>query len=117
MQENNYFVYKHTFPNNKVYIGITQQQPEKRWKNGLGYDSHQEIMKRAIKKYGWNNIKHDILFQNLSKDEACKKYSTQFDGICPDSFLVSDLSSFLTILNTTKAQSGITLGSRCKYPP
>ena len=73
MQENNYFVYKHTFPNNKVYIGITQQQPEKRWKNGLGYDSHQEIMKRAIKKYGWNNIKHDILFQNLSKNEACKK--------------------------------------------
>jgi len=73
LEGNNYFVYKHTFPNNKVYIGITQQQPEKRWKNGLGYDSHQKIMKRAIKKYGWNNIKHEILFQDLSKDEACKK--------------------------------------------
>ena len=29
MVENNYFVYKHTFPNNKVYIGITQQEPKK----------------------------------------------------------------------------------------
>lgn len=69
----NYTVYKHTFPNNKVYIGITQQEPEKRWKNGLGYDAHQTLMKRAIKKYGWKNIKHEILFQNLSKDKACKK--------------------------------------------
>ena len=57
LEEHNYIVYKHTFPNNKVYIGITQQNPEKRWKKGLGYDSHQTLMKRAIKKYGWNNIK------------------------------------------------------------
>lgn len=73
MQDKCYTVYKHTFPNNKVYIGITQQEPEKRWKKGLGYDSHQKIMKRAIKKYGWENIKHEILFQNLNRDEACKK--------------------------------------------
>lgn len=73
MEEYNYIVYKHTFPNNKVYIGITQQEPEKRWKNGLGYDEHQKIMQRAIKKYGWNNIKHEILFQKISRKEAYKK--------------------------------------------
>ena len=73
MENKKYYVYKHTFPNNKVYIGITQQEPEKRWKKGLGYDSHQILMKRAIKKYGWNNIKHEILFKNLSKNDACKK--------------------------------------------
>ena len=73
MENKNYTVYKHTFPNNKVYIGITQQEPEKRWKNGLGYDAHQTLMKRAIKKYGWINIKHEILFTNLSKEEACDK--------------------------------------------
>ena len=73
MVENNYFVYKHTFPNNKVYIGITQQEPEKRWKNGLGYDAHQKIMKRAIQKYDWENIKHEILYKNLSKNEAWNK--------------------------------------------
>lgn len=73
MEEKKYYVYKHTFPNNKVYIGITRQEPEKRWKNGLGYNAHQPIMKRAIKKYGWQNIKHEILFENLTKEQACKK--------------------------------------------
>ena len=73
MEEKNYYVYKHTFPNNKVYIGITRQEPEKRWKNGLGYYTHQPLMKRAIKKYGWQNIKHEILYKNLNKYEACNK--------------------------------------------
>ena len=73
MSKSNYCVYKHTFPNNKVYIGITQQEPEKRCKNGLGYDAHQTLMKRAIKKYGWQNIKHEILFKKLTKEQACKK--------------------------------------------
>lgn len=29
-----YVVYKHTCPNGKVYIGITSQKPEHRWKKG-----------------------------------------------------------------------------------
>lgn len=29
---NNYIVYKHTIPSEKVYIGITSMKPEKRWK-------------------------------------------------------------------------------------
>lgn len=67
-----YKVYKHTFPNNKVYIGITGQEVNKRWRNGWGY-SHNNYLKNAIKKYGWDNIKHDILFDDLTKDEACQK--------------------------------------------
>lgn len=27
---NNYYVYKHSTPNNKVYIGITKQNPNRR---------------------------------------------------------------------------------------
>ena len=30
-------VYKHVLPNNKIYIGITKQNPLLRWKNGHGY--------------------------------------------------------------------------------
>ena len=68
----NYFVYKHTCPNGKIYIGITSQKPTKRWKNGFGYrkDSH---IYNAIIKYGWDNIKHEILFSNLTKDQAENK--------------------------------------------
>lgn len=33
-----YFLYKHTFPNGKVYIGITSRvNPERRWLGGRGY--------------------------------------------------------------------------------
>jgi len=72
MQDKCYTVYMHVCPNNKKYIGITKQLPEKRWKGGVGYRT-QEHFKRAIKKYGWKNIKHKILFTNLTKEEACNK--------------------------------------------
>lgn len=67
-----YYVYKHTTPSQKVYIGITKQEPEKRWKNGKGYDKDQ-IFRFAIEKYGWANIKHEILFEGLTEEEACEK--------------------------------------------
>lgn len=67
-----YFVYKHTFPNGKIYIGITNQKPEKRWGKGNGY-RRQPYIYNAIKKYGWLNIKHEILYSGLSKEEAENK--------------------------------------------
>lgn len=69
---NNYTVYMHVFPNGKVYIGITMQKPEHRWNNGKGYQSN-EYMTNAINKYGWSNVKHEILFTNLTKEEAEQK--------------------------------------------
>ena len=65
----NYTVYKHICPNNKVYIGITVKKPEVRWNKGLGYKK-QDYFYKAILKYGWDNIKHEILYKNLSKEEA-----------------------------------------------
>lgn len=68
----NYCVYKHTTPSNKVYIGITSQNPLHRWNSGKGYKNNNHFW-NAIIKYGWDNIKHEILFDKLSKNEACKK--------------------------------------------
>lgn len=69
---NNYYVYKHTCPNGKVYIGITSKKPEKRWgSNGINYRT--QMFYFAIKKYGWNNILHEILFRGLTKEEAEQK--------------------------------------------
>ena len=67
-----YYVYKHTFPNKKIYIGITSLNPKNRWESGSGY-AKQKFMHNAITKYGWNNIKHEILFINLTKEEAEQK--------------------------------------------
>lgn len=67
-----YSVYMHIAPNNKKYIGITMRNPKMRWKNGSGYLNNSHFY-NAIKKYGWNNIEHLILFTGLSKEEAEKK--------------------------------------------
>ena len=66
-----YIVYMHTCPNKKVYIGITSLPKNIRWKNGNGYKSNDHFM-NAIKKYGWENIEHTILFSGLTKQEAEK---------------------------------------------
>ena len=61
-------IYKHTSPSGKVYIGQTCQKPEHRWDNGKGYKSGYFYC--AIKKYGWNNIKHEVLFTGLDQLNA-----------------------------------------------
>ncbi len=67
-----YTVYIHVFPNDKVYIGITSLKAKYRWLNGNGYKS-QKLVYRAIEKYGWENIKHIVLFTGLTKKEAEQK--------------------------------------------
>ena len=68
-----YIVYKHTSPNNKIYIGISKNDPKYRWlNNGKGYKL-QTLFFNAIIKYGWINFKHEILYTNLSEEEALNK--------------------------------------------
>jgi len=73
MDNNNYTVYMHINKiNSKKYIGITKQKPEKRWSYGNHYKSSPHFY-RSIKKYGWDNFEHLILFNNLSETEAKNK--------------------------------------------
>lgn len=67
--ENCYTVYMHIFPNDKKYIGITSQRPTDRWRCGSGY-KHSLKIRNAIEKYGWKNVKHEILHENLSQYQA-----------------------------------------------
>lgn len=69
---NKFCVYKHTSPNNKVYIGVTSTNPLVRWNNGLGYKNNKYFF-NAILKYGWNNFTHEILYTDLTESEACEK--------------------------------------------
>lgn len=68
----NYKAYIHIFPNKKVYVGITKQKPEKRWAKGKGYKNNEYLL-NAIKKYGWENIEHKVLYSGLSKEQAEEK--------------------------------------------
>lgn len=64
-----YTVYMHICPNKKKYIGITMQDVKRRWANGKGY-KHQQHFYNAILKYGWDNIEHIVVAENLTRKEA-----------------------------------------------
>lgn len=64
-----YLVYKHTTPNGKVYIGITNRTPEERWKKGKGYQNNKHFHS-AIEKYGWDNIVHEIIAEDITAEAA-----------------------------------------------
>lgn len=69
-----YTVYQHKNKiNGKIYIGITSRTPRDRWgNNGSNYKSSPHFYS-AIQKYSWDNFEHNILFTNLTKEQACLK--------------------------------------------
>ena len=72
-----YCVYEHISPSGKHYIGITSMSPNKRWANGKGYlTGTQPLFQKAILKYGWNNIIHNIILRDISEQEA--KYAEKY---------------------------------------
>ena len=55
-----FYVYIHTCPNGKKYVGLTTTEPKKRWgSNGVRYKSNKHFYS-AIQKYGWDNIEHQV---------------------------------------------------------
>ena len=69
MEKKKYSVYILTFPNNKKYIGTTSQKPKYRWKNGNGYENN-FLMYEDIKKYNWENVKKEIILDELDEKTA-----------------------------------------------
>lgn len=66
--KNNYSVYQHVTPDGFFYFGATQNV-EKRWEgNGCHYKT--TALQPYIEKFGWDNIKHIVLFENQSKENA-----------------------------------------------
>lgn len=69
MDEGSYVVYKHTnIENGLVYYGIAENY-ETRWSNGMGYQSNAYFWADIVK-YGWKNFRHEIMFENLSRERA-----------------------------------------------
>ena len=64
------------YPYDKYYVGITKTKPSNRWGvNGNGYKT--QVFGYAISKYGWDNIKHEILLEGLIEEEA-KSYEQMY---------------------------------------
>ena len=69
MANQNYTVYKHTTPDGKVYIGCTGQKLNDRWRGGKHYETNL-VFTKAIEKFGWENVEHDILAKELTRSQA-----------------------------------------------
>lgn len=86
----NWIVYKHTSPSGKVYIGITNQPANKRWKNGMGYISspyffgaivkyskeHKELLSRTMRVY-YNSHRHPLEGFKHSEESKRRMSETQ----------------------------------------
>ena len=67
---NEYCVYCHTNRTNaKRYVGITKNNPNRRWMGGQGYKCNRHFYS-AIQKYGWDNFEHEIIVSGLSFEDA-----------------------------------------------
>lgn len=85
-EEKNYTVYMHICPNGKKYVGITNKNPQRRWRNG-GYGYKTQPFYNAIIHYGWENIEHKILLQNLTQEDAQFKemeYIQKYNSLFPN---------------------------------
>jgi len=112
----NFTVYLHVFPNQKTYVGITTRKPKERWANGGGY-KHQ-LVYRAINKYGWKNIKHIILAENLDQKEANQaekdwiKYWDSTNPINGYNCLIGGLDGAVSYKHTPEAKEKIRISSK-----
>ena len=71
--DENWSVYQHTSPSGKVYIGITSDI-KRRWASkGYYYQLKDTIFARAIRKYGWDNFIHEVLYTGLTLQQASDK--------------------------------------------
>jgi len=96
LAENNYYVYVHTSPSGKKYVGVTRQSPERRWSHGFGYETNKYFF-RAIKKYGWNNFKHEVLYSGLSR----------YDALHTEMRLIKEYDSFAHGYNMSPGGEGL----------
>lgn len=72
-EDKKYCVYTHeveTENGKMVYVGITSMKLSQRWKQS----SYKKLPKFGayINKYGWENIKHNVIVDGLTREEALK---------------------------------------------
>lgn len=74
-----WIIYMYTFPNGKRYIGKTHTSLKDR-QGGINWSGykHSSVLMKAVKKYGIENIKQEILFE----DEVTDEYASRLEQIC-----------------------------------
>lgn len=113
MNNKKWYVYCHTNKeNNKKYVGITKQNPIKRWDSGEGYKTvkHKNGVNtfyEDVQKYGWENFTHEILYSELTVEEANNKeieLIQKYSSLQPNGYNISKGGGAHDNQNRTKNQ-------------
>lgn len=86
--------------NNKVYIGITNNY-KKRWENHKCNNDPSMVIAKAIKKYGKDNFNFEVLYSNLTIEEAEKleiELIQEKNSLVPNGYNVSQGGLYFTNL-------------------
>lgn len=77
--EQHFSVYMHVFPDKRIYVGYTGNDPKRRWQS---YNRCNKEMQGIVDSIGWQNIEHRVLYCGLTYEEACKKEEELIDALC-----------------------------------
>ena len=84
-----YSVYKiQCLRNGRIYIGITSQTPEKRWRNGKKYSGD---LLSDVKLFGWDSFSKSIIESGLSYENAAER----------EKFYIREYSKDFSLYNAT----------------
>lgn len=85
-----YYVYYHQTPDKLVYFGMSRQQPCRRWmiSNYKG-----KSLYSYIEKFGWENIKHAVIQDGLTKEQAQKVEGYLIKRAKADGFSINQIGS------------------------
>lgn len=84
-------IYLIIFPNNKKYVGQTRRKLNQRLYQHQYYCKHWDfLLYRAIRKYGWNNIKIEVVEDNINDlnvlNEKETFYILKYDTFKPNGY-------------------------------
>ena len=65
-----YIVYVHITPDGMHYYGVTNNHKHRWGSDGIHY--RDTSLNTYIEKYGWDNIQHIVLYENLTYEDALK---------------------------------------------
>ena len=86
-------IYKFTSPSNKSYVGKTVQSFSQRMSGHKTKSSGCTALKHAINKYGWNQMKREIVEENIPEDQLDQRekyWIKTYNTITPHGYNLTD---------------------------
>lgn len=104
-----YLVYKHTSPSGKSYIGLTSDY-DYRCSTHQQASSPCKAFYAAIQKYGWDNFTHEILYDELTLEQANYREQqaiNEYGSMVPYGYNLQSGGRACTMSDVTRARMAI----------